>query len=328
MDGINTRRNHMDNHGNALQIISASRRTDIPNHYAPWFLQRVKEGYVYVRNARDFHQIQQVDLSPEAVACVVFWTKNPEPLTPYLHLLSSYHYYFQYTINAYGQDIEPKTPPMGESVDRFRRLADLLGPDRVIWRYDPIFINKSYPLGYHVETFSYLARKLSGYTKRCTISFLDMYKNTAIHAKSLSLSTMSDSDIRKLVANMVSQALLYGISISTCAESIDLEDLGVEHGSCIDPRLIERITGYDMTTLPQSHQRPHCRCAPSVDIGMYNTCLNMCAYCYANYAENQIHGNYSQARTSSPLQIGVVGKNDTIYKRAIRRGSAQLSLFG
>jgi len=109
-DGMGTRRNRMENHGNALQIISASRRTDIPNHYAPWFLQRIRERYVYVRNARDFHQIQQVDLSPESVACMVFWTKNPEPLMPHLHQLSSYHYYFQYTINAYYSQTRTNSP--------------------------------------------------------------------------------------------------------------------------------------------------------------------------------------------------------------------------
>jgi len=103
----------MKDQAGAPLIISASRRTDIPNHYAAWFMQRIRERSVLVRNVRDFHQIQKVDLSPEAVACIVFWTKNPAPLIPYLNELSAYPYYFLYTINAYGQDIEPKSPPMG-----------------------------------------------------------------------------------------------------------------------------------------------------------------------------------------------------------------------
>jgi DNA repair photolyase len=61
---------------------------------------------------------------------------------------------------------------------------------------------------------------------------------------------------------------------------------------------------------------------------MYNTCLNMCLYCYANYAERQVHGNYAQARSGSPLQIGVLGKGDVVVERTRRHVPAQLSLFG
>ena len=318
----------MESQASAPLVISASRRTDIPNYYAAWFMQRIRDKSVYVRNVRDFHQIQQVDLSPEAVACMVFWTKNPAPLMPYLEELSAYHYYFLYTINAYGQDIEPKTPPMGESIDRFRKLADILGPERMIWRYDPILINKSYPLGYHVESYSYLARKLGGYTNQCIISFLDVYKNTVAHAEALNLLPFTESDRRRLVANIVSQASIHKIVVKTCAEAIDLSDLGVEHGSCIDAQLVERLSGIHMGSLYQKGQRPYCRCAPSVDIGMYNTCLNMCLYCYANYAERQVHGNYAQARSGSPLQIGVLGKGDVVVERTRRHVPAQLSLFG
>ncbi len=318
----------MKDQAGAPLIISASRRTDIPNHYAAWFMQRIRERSVLVRNVRDFHQIQKVDLSPEAVACIVFWTKNPAPLIPYLNELSAYPYYFLYTINAYGQDIEPKSPPMGESIDRFRKLADTLGPDRMIWRYDPILINKSYPMGYHVESYSYLARKLGGYTGQCIISFLDVYKNTIAHAETLNPLPFSDVDRRRLVANIVSQASINKIVVKTCAEAIDLSGLGVEHGSCIDAQLVERLSGIHMGSLQQKNQRPYCRCAASLDIGMYNTCLNMCLYCYANYAERQVHGNYAQARSTSPLQIGVLGKGDVVTERLRPHGPAQLSLFG
>ena len=65
-------------------IVSASRRTDIPNYYSEWFLNRIKEGCLYVRNPMNMHQISRISLSPEVVDCIVFWTKNPEPMFPRL----------------------------------------------------------------------------------------------------------------------------------------------------------------------------------------------------------------------------------------------------
>lgn len=56
-------------------ILSVSRRTDIPNYYSEWFLDRLKEGYLYVRNPINIHQISKITLSPEVIDCIVFWTK-------------------------------------------------------------------------------------------------------------------------------------------------------------------------------------------------------------------------------------------------------------
>ena len=65
-------------------IISASRRTDIPSFYSDWMFNRLKEGYVCVRNPMNIHQISQISLSPDVVDGIVFWTKNPT-LTRLLH---------------------------------------------------------------------------------------------------------------------------------------------------------------------------------------------------------------------------------------------------
>lgn len=309
-------------------VISASRRTDIPNHYASWFFQRLREQYVLVRNVRDFHQVRRIDLSPGAVACFVFWSKNPAPLMERLDELSAYPYYIHYTITGYGADIEPRIPPIGESVDRFRQLADRIGHDRIIWRYDPVFISKSYPVGYHVESFSYIARKLEGYTTRCVFSFMDTYRNTEAHAGVIAAIPLEEYSMRSLVANFASETHAHGMEISTCAEPYDFADLGIAHGSCVDPVLVERLSGYSMTERRDKGQRPHCRCAPSVDIGMYNTCLNLCAYCYANYSQRLVHGNYAQARSGSPLLVGTLGKGDMVDNRPVSVKGAQLSLFG
>ena len=91
-------------------LISASRRTDIPSCYSEWFYHRLKEGYVCVRNPMNPHQISKISLSPEIVDGIVFWTKNPLPMMNRLGELEKYNYYFQFTLTAYGPEVETKLP--------------------------------------------------------------------------------------------------------------------------------------------------------------------------------------------------------------------------
>lgn len=62
--------------------------------------------------------------------CLVFWTKNPAPLLPYLGELEErgYAYYFQVTLTPYGPDWEPGVPPPEERFSALRRLAAETGP--------------------------------------------------------------------------------------------------------------------------------------------------------------------------------------------------------
>lgn len=148
-------------------IISASRRTDIPTYYSDWLLSRVKAGYVYVQNPMNAHQISRVSLSPEVVDGIVFWTKNPTPMLDKLDALRDYMYYFQFTLNSYGTDVERNIPSKNNVIiPAFQQLSDLIGPDRVIWRYDPIFLSETYTMDYHIRYFEELAKRLSPYTKK------------------------------------------------------------------------------------------------------------------------------------------------------------------
>ena len=142
-------------------IVSASRRTDIPNYYSDWFFNRLKAGYALVKNPMNAAQIRRVELSPEAVDCFVFWTKNPAPMLPRLEELRDYAFYFQFTLTGYGRDIEPGIPHKREvMLDVFRQLAGRVGKERVIWRYDPILITDRYTPEYHVRTFGEIAAAL------------------------------------------------------------------------------------------------------------------------------------------------------------------------
>jgi hypothetical protein len=93
-------------------IISASRRTDVPAFYAEWMVRRLREGYCTVPNPFDRNQAAWISLRPEDVDAIVFWTRNPRPLMPYLDELDSrgYRYYFQFTILGYPREIDPKSP--------------------------------------------------------------------------------------------------------------------------------------------------------------------------------------------------------------------------
>jgi hypothetical protein len=160
-------------------IISVSRRTDIPAYYAKWFYRRLKEKSVLVRNPMNIHLISKIDLSPDVVDGIVFWTKNPAPMLERLDELRAYTYYFQFTLNAYGKDIEPNVPSKNDIViPTFQKLSQRIGKDKVIWRYDPILFNTDYTTAYHLKFFKSLAVKLAGYTEKCTVSFLDFYQNT------------------------------------------------------------------------------------------------------------------------------------------------------
>ena len=223
-------------------IISASRRTDIPTYYSDWLLNRVKAGYAYVRNPMNAHQISRVSLSPEVVDGIVFWTKNPIPMLDKLDALRDYMYYFQFTLNSYGADVERNIPSKNNVIiPAFQQLSDLIGPDRVIWRYDPIFLSETYTMDYHIRYFEELAKRLSPYTKKCTISFLDFYRNTEKDMATLALGRFSVRQQEQLAKSLAEIAHSYGLRVDTCAEEIELQQYGIERARCIDDRLLGQL---------------------------------------------------------------------------------------
>ena len=142
-------------------IISASRRTDIPNYYSSWFLNRIREGFVLVRNPVNPHQVSRISLAPEAVDCIVFWTKNPEPMLERLGELKEYPFYFQFTLTPYGRDVEENVPHKKDRmIPVFKRLSQMIGGERVVWRYDPILFSGRYTPQYHLQVFKQIAEAL------------------------------------------------------------------------------------------------------------------------------------------------------------------------
>lgn len=298
-------------------ILSVSRRTDIPGLYAGWFMERIRQGYVCVRNPFNPRVIKRYNIGPDSVDLIVFWSKNPAPLIQYLDELDSlgYKYYFQFTLNDYPEFIEPKVPPLEYRLNTFKELSRRVGASSVVWRYDPIILSSVTDVHCHAERIEAIARALQGHTERLVISFLDFYRKILPRLQRLSQEhsvTISDvtapaqrQELEALAAAIAGICRHYGIHVYTCAEKLDLSRFGIQRGACIDPALIRRMLGSRPVNCPKDRgQRSACLCARSVDVGAYNTCLHECVYCYANYSHKVIVSNMEKHRRDSPLLVG------------------------
>ncbi len=299
-------------------ILSVSRRTDIPNYYAEWFINRIQEGFLYVKNPMNAHQVSRIQITPEVIDCIVFWTKNPAGIMKYLDDLKDYPYYFQFTLTGYGTDIEKNIPDKKKvMIPRFQELAAKIGKERVIWRYDPIMFTDRYTEEYHLRAFRQIAENLKGYTEKCVISFVDTYRKNKVFL-SKSDNDKSGAELTAFAARLQKIAEKNGIQVASCSEEIDLSACGIAHNCCIDKELIERLAGGCLTAKKDKNQRLACGCIESVEVGSYNTCANGCAYCYATYDTHSVEDNCKKYDPNSPLLCGRVMEGDKISERKMK----------
>ncbi len=309
-------------------ILSVSRRTDIPNYYFDWFCNRIREGYLYVRNPMNDRQVSCIDLSPEVVDCIVFWTKNPAAMMEMLAEIEKYPYYVQFTLTGYGRDIEPGLPDKQTVLlGRFQELSRMIGKKRVIWRYDPILFNPVYTPDYHRRAFAAIAGKLEGYTERVVISFVDSYAKIRKNMAALQARDLPKGELGKFAMQLAAIARRHGMAVESCAETINLDEAGIRHGSCIDAMLIEEITGGRILARKDKNQRKECGCVESIEVGTYNTCKNGCRYCYANFSEAAVDSHAGQYDPYAPLLCGKVRTDDKVTVRKVKSViDGQLSL--
>ena len=305
-------------------IISASRRTDIPAFYSAWFMNRLTEGYALVHNPRSPQRLGRVELSPDKVDCIVFWTKNPLPMFAVLDALDrmGYKYYFEFTLTPYDRRIERNLPPKERLVETFQTLSERIGPNRVDWRYDPILISENFPLAYHLEQFEKLSGVLHSKTKRCIISFADQYR----HVKSV--PCIQHEAVLAVAEGFSRIAQSYGLPLLTCAETASLEQFGIAHAACIDKGKVESVIGAAIKAKKDDGQRPACGCIASVDIGAYDTCSHGCAYCYATTSTELVARRMRAHAPESPLLTGFPKGDELVTDRT--SGSQklqQLTLF-
>jgi DNA repair photolyase len=312
-------------------IISASRRTDIPAFYTPWFINRIREEFLLTRNPFNANQIKRVSLKPNDVEVIVFWTRNPSKLMQHLPMLDElgHKYYFQYTITGYPRTIEAATPKPRRAIQTFLELSEMIGPDKVVWRYDPILLSNLLPIEEHKRLFSKIAAKLAGKTNRVVISFSDFYKKTERNLNKVEgleyCDITEDRDqLLELSRYMADVAAEYDFEIKSCAEAVDTSSAGIKHGKCIDEELIKEVFGIQLSSEKDKGQRDECGCIKSIDIGMYNTCIHECSYCYATFSKNTIVNNKRKHDVNSPFLVGGV---EGVDPDLLAGNDVQASLF-
>lgn len=211
-----------------------------------------------------------------------------------------YVYYFQYTLNAYGVDIEPNLPSLNRKLTTFKALSDKIGKVKVIWRYDPILFTPKYTPQWHIQAFQKLCQELAGYTNKCVISFVDTYGKIKSNLSKLHQFDLPEDELKAFARELKQIADKYNMPMATCAEAMDLSEIGITKNACIDAHLIRQITGKPLSTHPDT-SRPECLCSKALDVGKYDTCPHGCVYCYANNTQERVKANLSKYQVLSPI---------------------------
>ena len=292
-------------------IINTGQRTDIPAFYASWFANRLKAGFVCVRNPYNPRMVSRYRLDPSVVDVIGFCTKNPAPMFPYMDLLKEYGQYWFVTITGYGRDIEPNVPDKHRLLDDFRKLSCTVGIDSVGWRYDPVFISERYGADYHLKAFEQIAAALSGYTKTAVISFIDLYPK--VRRNFPEAREVPKEQRLKLGREFIRIASAYGMTVRPCAEGDELAAYGADCSGCMKISDYEKAIGRHLNAPKRKGARAECACYLSCDIGAYNTCKHLCRYCYANAEPSKVLAQSRLHDPRSPFLIGSYRDDDVIH---------------
>ncbi len=287
-------------------IISASRRTDIPAFYSKWFINRIHAGYCTVPNPFNKKQVATVSLKPENVDVIVFWTRNPLPLIPYLPELTKlgYKFYFLYTVMNNPKQLDPFSPKYNKSIETFKKLADIIGHTKVIWRYDPIVFSNKTDIKFHKKNYKMIGEMLKGFTIRSVISIVNIYRKNRKRISLLSDTNFfifdpDENMLFDLLPHMVNSAKENGMEIFSCAEDHNFVPFGINPGKCIDNKYIKSVFNIDIKSKKDPGQRKACGCVVSKDIGMYDSCIFGCCYCYACKNFKTAYKNYKNHNPDS-----------------------------
>lgn len=300
-------------------IISASRATDIPAFYTPWFFNRLKSGYVKWYNPFN-GKARYVSFLKTRL--IVFWSKNPAPLLPYFEYLDkkNINYYLLFTLNDYDDEkLEPEVPPLKQRVETFIRISGKTGKEKVIWRFDPFILTNKITTDRLLEKVEKTGNQIYQHTEKLIFSFarLGEYKKVManLNRENIAFKEFSDAEIKKTALGLSQLNAKWNLTLGSCAEKTELSHFGIIHNKCIDDELIARLfpndeklmkfIGYNQTEqslfkekiftpdsrLKDKGQRKECNCILSKDIGQYNTCPHLCVYCYANSSKKSVLSN-------------------------------------
>ena len=292
-------------------IINVGGRTDIVNYYTPWLLNRLEEGYAYSRNPFARENVYKLSLKSEDVDCLLFCSKNYKPILKHIgDIDEKYNILCNYTITAYGKDIEPKVPSINQSIKTLKRLSDIVGVNKILWRYDPILLTEKYTVEKHLETFEYMAEKISPLVYRCIFSFVDMYKK--VEENMPEIIPFTDEDKVKLLKGIGEISKKYNLYTQTCATNENYEKYGIHAAGCTTREILEQAHNVVYKNVKGTGIRENCHCIPSRDIGAYNSCLSECKYCYANRKPDIPKKVIKMHNEKSPLLLGQLKENDRL----------------
>lgn len=250
-------------------IISASRATDIPAFYAKWLFNRLAKGHCIWRNP--FNQ-NTMYISFRNCRAIVFWTKNPGPILPYLQELDKrgIHYYFQVTLNNYEQEgFEPYLPSIDNRIETFKQLSSIIGKERVIWRFDPLIVTQQTTPRELLVRIKDIGSRLKGYTDKLVFSFVDIKTYKKVQNKLLQETNLFTTENiaagelslvqrQEIIEGLVELREIWGregwqLTLATCCEEIDLDLYGIEHNRCVDEELMKRTFSEDEEFLYYLH---------------------------------------------------------------------------
>lgn len=301
----------------APEILSVSRRTDIPAFYSDWFFERITTKYGGYVDWKNPYSQQTQHVCFDKLKFIVFWSKNPSPMVKYLERLDylDLDWYLQFTLNDYPENIEPNLPTLEERMVTFGQFAMLYGIKRIIWRYDPVFlIDGHIDIDWHIERIEKMFYDFGCMSKKLVISFADIkrYNKVVVNMRGLGARELTNEEqfvfCEKLQGKLGSY-MENGYEVSTCSEEVDLEKFGIKHNSCIDAKLISQLSRDKEFSKrianvgKDTGQRGCCLCTSAKDIGIYNTCAHGCKYCYANITPESALENFERINKKSKASI-------------------------
>ena len=272
-------------------ILQTGQRTDIPAFYGQWLINRVRQGFVDVRNPYNPIQITRYPINHEVVDGIAFCTKNPLPFIPLLHEINDYRQYWHMTITPYGADIETNVPQVDLVIDGFKHISTKRNPQSMVWRYDPIILTHNYTVDFHFESFYKMAKSLEGYTDTVVVSFIDIF-------------------------DKVAQNFPEGYRPSLDIQTKIIKELGVNTEGCLTLDCYERAWNVKLKAPKRTPARSECNCYLHGDIGAYDSCSHFCRYCYANTNQTAVRQNCLLHDPNSSLLIGKLSKTAIIKESA------------
>ena len=256
-------------------------------------------------------------------------SKNYEPILGKLtEITDRFNTYFHYTITAYGKDVEPNVPSIDASIETLVKLSQIVGKQRIAWRYDPVFLTEKYTKQVHYKTFDYMSERLSPYIDRCIFSFVEMYKKLKINMPEI--ITLTKVDKKEIAKNIGAIAKKHNMIIQTCATVENLEQYGILQSGCMTSDILGQANGITFKKVRHSGNRQGCRCMENRNIGDYDTCPNGCKYCYANQNPQIAQENYRKHNPNDLMILGNLKPTDEIQQsnqKSFLENNIQQKLF-